>query len=76
MRAQSFLIRIKFYFVYDVQWPEDQCLIFVNDYQGHDHLPTSARGKVGKGHVGVDGLMTRDMIISPRVLVARPSVVR
>ena len=52
-----FSIRIQFYFVYDVQWPEDQCLIFVNDDQGHDHFPHDARGDVGHGHVGVNGFV-------------------
>ena len=43
--------------MYDVQWPEDQCLIFVNDDQGHDHFPHGARGDVGHGHVGVNGFV-------------------
>ena len=43
---------------YDVQWPEDQCLIIVNDDQGHDQFPHGrswqGRSEVGQGHVGVD----------------------
>ena len=44
---------------YDVQWPEDQCLIIVNDDQGHDQFPHGrswqGHGEVGQGHVGVGG---------------------
>ena len=45
VRRSNFFIQIKFYFVYDVQWSEDQCLIFANNDQGYDHFPTSARSK-------------------------------
>ena len=44
--------------MYNVQWPEDQCLIFMNDDQGHDHLHEyswQGRGEVGQGHVRVNG---------------------
>ena len=47
--------------MYNVQWPEDQCLIFMNDDQGHHQFHPrrlwQGRGEVGQGHVGVNGFV-------------------
>ena len=37
----SLSIQTKYYFVYDGQWPEDQCILFENDDQGHDYSTTA-----------------------------------
>ena len=56
--------------MYDVQWPSDQFLIFVNDDQGHDQVHHDARdcgrGEVGQAHVGVNGKGQRTMYVGRR----------